>query len=361
MKPYDVAVVGAGVFGAWTAFHLARAGRSVLLVDQHGAANSRASSGGETRVIRMSYGADEIYTRCALRSLELWREFFPAMFHRTGVLMAARRRDPYILSTRETLTQAGVPFEWLDRAALKRRFPQIRCAQDTVAVFEPVSGALLARRSVQAVVDAAIRAGAEFQIRRVTEPDRKLARIFVFACGPWLPKLFPEAIGDRIRPTRQEVFFFGAPAGDVRWTRMPVWIAFREGFYTIPSIEGRGFKLALDEHGPRFDPETGDRTVSRAGIAKARALLAERFPDLAEEPLVESRVCQYENTSNGDFLIDRLPGMENVWLAGGGSGHGFKHGPFVGEYLAGMIAGEGSPEPRFSLASKSSGKRRAVF
>jgi len=361
MKPYDVVVVGAGVFGAWTAFHLARAGSRVLIVDQHGAGNSRSSSGGETRVIRMSYGGDEIYTRAALRSLELWREFFPSMFHKTGVLMAASARDPYISSTRETLEQCGVPFEWLDYAALRKRFPQIRCARGSVAAFEPLSGVLTARRAVQTVVDAAIRAGAEYQLRRMTEPDQKLARFLVFACGPWLPKLFPGVIGNRIRPTRQEVFFFGPPPGDLRWSKMPVWIAFREGFYTIPAIDGRGFKLALDEHGPRFDPETGDRTVSRAGIAKARSLLKNRFPELADAPLLESRVCQYENTSNGDFLIDRHPNFENVWLAGGGSGHGFKHGPFVGEYVAGMISGEGSPEPRFSLEGKGTRRRRDVF
>ncbi len=361
MKPYDVAIIGAGVFGAWTAFYLARAGSRVLIVDQHGAGNSRSSSGGETRVIRMSYGADEIYTRAALRSLELWREFFPSMFRKTGVLMSASSRDPYILSTRETLEGCGVPFEWLDYAALRKRFPQIRCVRGSVAAFEPLSGVLMARRAVQAVLDAAIAKGAEYQIRRITEPDQKLARTFVFACGPWLPKLFPDVIGDRIRPTRQEVFFFGLPPGDLRWSKMPVWIAFREGFYTIPALDGRGFKLAIDEHGPRFDPETGDRTVSRAGIARARSLLKERFPELSDAPLIESRVCLYENTSNGDFLIDRHPHFENVWVVGGGSGHGFKHGPFVGEYVARQILNGGPAERRFSLSEKSTRMQRSVF
>jgi len=358
---YDVAVIGAGVFGAWTAFHLAKAGRSVLIVDQHGPGNSRSSSGGETRIIRMSYGTDEIYTRSAMRSLELWREFFPPVFHKTGALVVSSPRDPYLLSTRETLTRAEYPFEWLDTSALRARFPQIRFDRNAVAVFEPVSGVLMARRAVQMVVDAAIRAGAEYQVRKIAEPDRKLARTFVFACGPWLPELFPEVIGARIRPTRQEVLFFGTPPGDLRWTRMPAWIAFREGVYTIPSMEGRGFKVAIDEHGPAFDPETGDRVVRSAAIARARAVLAKRFPALAEAPLVESRVCQYENTSNGDFLIDRHPGFEDVWLVGGGSGHGFKHGPFVGEYVAGRIFDGGSLEGRFLLAGKGVGKRRTVY
>ena len=361
MPQYDVAIVGAGVFGAWTAFHLARAGQSVLLVDQHGAGNARSSSGGETRILRMSYGADEIYTSSALRSLELWREFFPSMFFRTGVLMVSSARDPYILNTRETLARVGVPFEWLERDALRKRFAQIRFDRNAAAVLEPVSGILMARRAVQAVVDAAIRAGADFEIRRITQPDRELARTFVFACGAWLAKLFPKVIGSRIRPTRQEVFFFGTPPGHLRWAKMPAWVAFREGVYSVPSIDGRGFKIALDEHGPSFDPESGDRRISQAGLARARTVLKQRFPELADAPLVESRVCQYENTSNGDFLIDRHPEFENVWLVGGGSGHGFKHGPFVGEYVAGMISGATSPEPRFSLALKRTRAARSVF
>jgi glycine/D-amino acid oxidase-like deaminating enzyme len=309
----------------------------------------------------MSYGADEIYTRAAVRSLELWRQFFPSMFHRRGVLVVSDAHDPYILSSRETLERSRLPFEWLERGALGKRFPQIRFDRKAAAVFEPVSGVLLARRAVQAVVDAAIREGAHFEIRRITEADPKLARIFVFACGPWLPQLFPDVIGARIRPTRQEVFFFGTPAGDARWANMPAWVAFREGVYTVPAIEGRGFKLAIDAHGPRFDPETGDRTVSRAGVAQARAALGKTFPALADAPLIESRVCQYENTWNGDFLIDRHPHLKNVWLVGGGSGHGFKHGPFVGEYVAGMILGGISPEPRFSLAGKRTKSERTVF
>jgi sarcosine oxidase len=358
---YDIAVIGAGVFGAWTAFHLARAGKSVLLVDQHGAGNARSSSGGETRIMRMSYGADEIYTRSALRSLELWREFFPTMFYGTGVLMAGSPRDAYILNTRDTLDRIGIPFEWLERDQLRKRFPQIRFDRAAVGVYEPVSGVLMARRAVQAVVDAAIRLGAHFEIRRIEKPDRKLARTFVFACGPWLPKLFPKAIGARIRPTRQEVFFFGTPPGDLRWSKMPAWVAFCEGAYTIPSLDGRGFKLAIDDHGPRFDPETGDRTISRAAIVRARAVLRKRFPDLADAPLVETRVCQYENTSNGDFLIDRHPDLNDVWLVGGGSGHGFKHGPFVGEYVAATILGGIEPEPRFALTAKSARGGRSVF
>lgn len=359
MKHFDVAVAGAGVFGAWTAFTLARSGARVLLLDAHGPGNLRSSSGGESRIIRMSYGADEIYTRSAMRSLKLWKQFFPDMFVRTGALFTSHPADPYLASTRATLTRTGCKFEWLDSAALAAGFPQISLGDDAAGIFEPLSGVLRARQAVQQVVRAAIEAGAKFEIARVT-PDRlPQAKTIVFACGPWLPSLFPDILARRIRPTRQPVFFFGTPAG-VKF-EIPAWVAFAEGVYALPPVDSRGFKLAIDAHGAPFDPESGERNVTPAEIAKTRAVLRARFPSLATAPLLEARICQYENTSNGDFLIDRHPHHANLWIAGGGSGHGFKHGPFVGEYLASQIAGTGSPEPRFSLASKLTRHHRSVY
>ncbi|MGD1096158.1 MAG: FAD-dependent oxidoreductase [Bryobacteraceae bacterium] len=373
---YDAAVIGAGVFGAWTALQLSRSGARVLLLDQHGPGNSRSSSGGETRIIRMCYGPDEIYTRSAIRSLDLWKGFASeigqTLFQKTGVLLTSGATDPYLISTRETLARVGYRFEWLDHTTLAKRFPDIVFQRGAAAVYEPDSGILMARRSVQAVVESAQRAGVRYEpecaqtftggVLRTNGGDFH-ADTLVFACGPWLPKLFPKVLAGRIWPTRQPVFFFGPPSADQRFEapQMPAWIAFREGAYAIPNCEGRGFKLALDEHGPAFDPETGERKITAAMLVKVRAILRKRFPALRDAPLLESRICQYENTSNGDFLIDRHPDFENVWLVGGGSGHGFKHGPFVGEYVTQQILGTGVAEPRFSLASKKTHQRRAVY
>ena len=379
MPAYDVAVIGAGVFGAWTAWHLRRAGASVLLADAWGPAHSRASSGGESRIIRMGYGADEIYTRMALRSLPQWQSMFERtgedLFRRTGVLWIGRRGDPYSEATRQTLARTGAPFEIVQSSELARRYPQMRIpGADVFGIFEPESGALLARRAVAAVVRDAISQGVEWRITPAVLPvssfpprlsgDPIHAGAFVFACGPWLPKLFPALLGTRIRPTRQEVFFFSPPAGDSRFAppQLPVWIDFTDPRrpYGFPDLEARGFKLAFDRHGPDFDPDTGDRRLNDQSLADAHRFLAERFPDLRGAPLAEFRVCQYENTATGDFLIDRHPDWENVWLVGGGSGHGFKHGPAVGEYVAGQILHGGVPESRFSLASKSEVAARTV-
>ena len=362
-------VVGAGVFGAWIAYHLQRSGKSVVLLDAYGAANSHASSGGESRIIRMGYGADEIYTRWAIRSLVLWQEFLrqvdEPLFHCTGVLWMAREEDPYSSNTLRTLERLGVRFERLARAELEKRYPQIQFGSVTWGMLEPDSGVLMARRAVQRVVQAAISAGVEYRVEKLEPPDRSRihARTFVFACGAWLPKLFPEILQDRIHPTRQEVFFFGVDAGDRRFAppQMPTWIDFGDQVYGMPDLESRGFKVGPDRHGPAFDPDTGERVVSAEGLATARKFLAERFPALKDAPLVETRVCQYENTSSGDFLIDRHPGLENVWLVGGGSGHGFKHGPALGEYVASRILEGGVIEPRFTLATKGMVRKREVF
>ncbi len=379
---FDVAVIGAGVFGAWTAYQLQCAGAAVVLVDAYGPANSRASSGGESRMIRMGYGPDEIYTRMAQRSLILWKEIFdrlgtPQLFQPTGILWLARERDAYCEATLATLERCQIRSERLDRAELGRRYPQLELGEISWGILEPDSGVLLARSAVQALVAEARSAGVVYlneAVRpdtdttqlagernnaqsstgnlpslRTVSGDDVIAKQFVFACGPWLPKIFPALLANLIHVTRQEVVFFGVPEGHASQRfgpeAMPAWIDFSDLVYGVPNLDNRGYKLAIDAHGPSFDPDVDDRVVSLDGLVAARAYLGRRLPELADAPVTETRVCQYENTSNGDFLIDRHPAFGNVWLVGGGSGHGFKHGPAVGEHVAALISGNAQVEP----------------
>jgi sarcosine oxidase len=381
-KTYDVAVVGAGVFGAWIALHLARRGQRVLLLDAYGPGHSRSSSGDESRIIRMGYGADEIYTQWSRRSLVQWKELFAAtanqeLFQMTGVLWLAESGNAQLQATVDALGRNQVEFEQLDRAALGLRYPQINLDGIASGIYESESGVLMARRAVAATVAESVRLGVEFKLAAIAEPhgsgtfeyvtsgagEQFSAKEFVFACGAWLAKLFPEFLGDRIFPTRQTVFYFGIPAGDDRFSSpaLPTWLIKNDECYGMPDLESRGLKIALDQHGERIDPDTQSRVVTTTEAEEIRRLLAYRFPGLAHAPIVETRVCQYENTWNGDFLIDRHPTLSNVWLAGGGSGHGFKHGPAVGEYLAGQILDDAKPEPRFLLASKEALQRRSVY
>jgi glycine/D-amino acid oxidase-like deaminating enzyme len=375
----DVAVVGAGVFGSWTAWHLVRAGLKVRLFDPHGPGHARSSSGGESRVIRMGYGADHIYSAMARESLPYWQALSDSasapLFHRTGVLWWAPESDAYSAATLAWLSASGTPHESGDANWLQGRWPQIRFFSNERGILETGSGALIAGRAVQELV-----ADAGLTVERVQMPapmpvkgranhhlpDGGTATHMVYACGPWLARLFPQQLAGKIVATRQEVFHFGALPGDPRFAapQLPVWSDHNFGamVYGIPDLEGQGFKLAFDDHGPPADPDSMDRRVSEAGLARARAYLAQRFPALAAAPLIHSRVCQYENTGSGDFLIDRLPGSERVWWVGGGSGHGFKHGPAVGKRVAAHILDPKLPvEPRFSFASKGTAAARRVF
>ncbi len=383
-RTFDVAVVGAGVFGAWIAHELSASGANVVLLDAYGPGNSRASSGGESRIIRMGYGPDEIYTRMARRSLGLWQSLFEKMgnaqhFQATGVLWLARESDPYCEATLKIFAKLDIEFEHLNRGELLQRYPQLDPGPATWAILEPRSGVLLARQAVQAVVRQACANGVTYVEEAIAPPENAAecrselnllqtvsartisAKQFVFACGPWLPKLFPKLLGDLIQVTRQEVFFFGTPDQRFGKDNLPAWIDFNDLIYGIPNLDHRGFKIAIDAHGPEFDPDTGDRIVSPDSAAAVRAYLARRMPALANAPVTETRVCQYENTSNGDFLIDRHPAFTNLWLAGGGSGHGFKHGPAVGEYVAGLLSGAAEVEPRFSLTAKQAEHHRTVY
>lgn len=385
MAGLDAVVIGAGVFGAWTAHHLLLSGAHVTLVDAYGPASSRASSGDESRIIRCGYGPDAIYSRWARESLRAWLRLrqgyggprHAELFHPCGVLWLAGD-DAYTRATEDTLRGEGYPIERLDTRTLRERFPHISANDAGIALLEPDCGVLMARRAVQTLVADLERRGARVLRGRVTAPaggprlaaavrtdDGREMRgdVFVFACGPWLPGVFPDVIGGRIRPTRQVVVYFGSPAGDDRFraAHTPAWVDFAAGIYGVPDIEERGVKVGIDRHGPPFDPDRGERVVDQDSIDTAREWLGRRMPALAAAPVVESRVCQYENTATGDFLIDRHPDFDNVWIAGGGSGHGFKHGPAVGRYAATLVFGASQPEPRFSLAAKGTTPQRSVY
>jgi sarcosine oxidase len=371
MAPH-VAVIGAGAFGGWTALHLLRAGARVTLLDAWGPGNARASSGGETRVIRGIYGGNRRYVELAARSFALWWEhearWQRRLYHRTGALWMFSGDDGYARSTLPLMREIGLEVAELAPSDVAKRFPQIDLAGVRSAFYEIEAGYLRARQACETVVEGFVAEGGEYRVLSVRPTPvsgggmRRLALAdgttleadrFVFACGPWLGQLFPDVIGARVTPTRQEVFFFGPPPGDTRFDdgHCPVWMDFGERFvYGIPGSDRRGFKVADDTRGPAIDPTTEERLPTPAAIARARELLARRFPALAGAPVLETRVCQYEQTPDGHFILDRHPAADNVWLAGGGSGHGFKMGPAVGELVAALVLGTGQPEQQFSLA-----------
>jgi glycine/D-amino acid oxidase-like deaminating enzyme len=369
-KPH-IAVIGAGAFGGWTALYLLRSGARVTLLDAWGPGNSRASSGGETRVMRCAYGPNQPYTKLAARALDLWKQhqaqwkrkfFFPI-----GVLWMVGKDDTFERGSIPSLQDARIPFEQLEVSEVARRWPQINFEGVEWAIYESPSGYLLARAATQAVVDQFVVEGGEYRLATVAEQDLEsgqwkalplsdesivIADRYVFACGPWLGKVFPRTVGPHFISTKQEVFFFGTPAGDTRFneSNVPVWGDHGDHFmYGIPGNQGRGFKIGDDTRGPEFDPTSGQRLVSQEGLAAARRCIEYRLPGMKNAPLLETRVCQYENTSDHNFIIDRHPGNANVWIVGGGSGHGFKHGPALGEMVARLVLKDETSEPLYRL------------
>ncbi len=367
-----VVVVRAGAFGGWTGLSLARLGARVTLIDAWGPGNSRSSSGGESRVIRAIYGADRIYSELVSQAWDLWTALDATrdeqLLTPTGALWMLRGDDDrYVRSALPIVEELGFPVTNHSPEEAHQRWPQISFDGVRKVFFEERAGALAARRCCAVVAEELLATGGTYRTGRaspVRDPGESLrvlrledgsgieADAFVFACGPWLGRVFPDVLGQHIQPTRQDVFYFGAPAGHGSYAppALPVWIDFGERlFYGLPDTNGRGFKIADDTRGPRVDPDTLDRVPDPASLDRARTFIAERFPGLAEAPLLEARVCQYENSPDGDLVVDRHPMAKNVWLVGGGSGHGFKLAPALGARLAAQILFDQPLSERFAL------------
>ena len=341
-------VVGAGSFGSWSALKLLNSGHDVTLVDAWGPGKSRASSGGETRVIRTVYGQDEIYVEMAKHSMDQWDWFQKKVDKRlmelVGSIWLCGVDDSYVQSAATKIRSLGLRLDELDIDQATERWPQINFEGLEKVIYEPSSGYLRARQACQAVVQEFVAQGGTYITDAVKLPENLHAEAknpihdiplasgqvlsadnIIFACGPWLGKIFPEWLGPHIQVSRQEVYFFGPATGDDRFNcpQLPIWLELREPiYYGIPSVDRRGFKVARDERGEDFDPTSGDRTLTRHLVEKTKDYVAKRFPGLAGAPLVESRVCQYSNTPDGHFILDRHDPSGFILVGGGSGGKG---------------------------------------
>ncbi len=374
----DVVVVGAGAFGGWTALVLRERGYKVTLLDAYGVGNSRASSGDESRHLRAGYDDRAVYSDWAFRAMAEWkareREFGKRLMYPAERLQMTASLTRGLAAQRAIFDRLKIPYEIVGQDELRRRYPQINFDDIGVAFVEtPASSAVLkARESVVAVADRFAAKGGTLRIalakpgaaagRTLADLDlggngKLSASLFIFACGPWLPKLFPQILGRKISSPRRELYYWGVPAGDTRfnWPNLPTWSDDVLGNYGFPNFD-RGVKVAPPHAGLfQQDPDEDERVPSAYLMRRAREWVARRFPGMAEMPILESRICQVETTANGDFIIDRHPDFDNVWIVGGGSGHGFKHGPLVGRYVADRVSGGmGDPELArlFALAGR---------
>ena len=368
----DIVVVGAGAFGGWTALYLREMGHTVTLIDQYGPGNSRATSGGETRQIRPVYGEREIYTKWVLEAFDRWQareaEWGKKLFFRTGQLSLAPAWTKELIDTRTVFDRLGVKYDVVKPDDLARQYPQMTMNNVGVAMSTPSTGVLKARegclavaqafekkggRFVTAKVELGARAGGALQDVALSTGQRISAPIFVFACGPWLPKVFPSVMKNKLETPRRAVFFYGTPPGDQRFTypNFPTWSV--DNAYGFPCIEGKGFKVVPTFERELVDPDTQEHTLTADEMRKGRAFAAKWFPALARQPLVDARICQREDSIDDHFIVQQHPELNNVWLVGGGSGHGYKHGIMLGDYVANRVIGQDkNPELAATFALK---------
>ncbi|NJN41654.1 MAG: FAD-dependent oxidoreductase [Flammeovirgaceae bacterium] len=359
-KQSSVIVIGAGAFGGWSALYLLRAGYHVTLIDAWGAGNSRSSSGDETRVIRSTYGANKIYFDLNVRALELWKEnearFGKKLFHNAGVIwFCYNEKTPVVDDSMPFAKVHRMEYRYLSPKEINKIYPIVNTDDLHHAWLDPFGGYLMAKQSCQAVLERFVKEGGNF-IQAFVKPGKitsekmdsiqlsngetLTADAYIFACGSWLSQIFPEALANVITCTKQEAYYFGVPSShSLAFDQFPAWIDVdgKDHYYGIPGNGNRGFKIGVDKHGVKFDPTDGERLADPKVLADARKFIEHRFPPLKGAPLVENRVCPYENSPDGNFIFDFLPGAVNAFVLGGGTGHGFKHGPALGEYVASVF------------------------
>jgi len=344
----QIAVVGAGVFGASIARELGRRGHDVTVFEQYTPGNVRSGSGGDTRLHRFSHGDAEWYVRSSVRALELWRELEAetglTLFEPVGIAWFDTGQSDFTEKSAQTLARLGVSAERLGPEEAQRLYPSVGGDDLRSVLFEPGAGVLYARAATRALA-----VGLHIETAR-PEPNNppRDAEIVVWACGSWLPKLFPDLVDQRI--TRRDVFFFGVP-GD--WAGAPGFCEFDGPYYGHGDLGGLGMKISPDGWGADTDPDEMERLPDAEMEHRAREYAARRFPALAGAPIIGSRVCQYDLTVDTHFLVARHPEQPSWWLVGGGSGHGFKHGPAMGEYVADCVEGRREAEPFHGLGPRS--------
>jgi glycine/D-amino acid oxidase-like deaminating enzyme len=403
-KSYDVAVVGAGAFGGWTSYWLRKMGAKVLLIDAYGPGNSRSTSGDETRGIRTSYGdrpQGEQWMRWASRAIPRWkawddewgRDLRMRLFFPTGDFIFRNDWENFSRTTRDLFVKVGVKHEVVPVDVVRKEYPQFDLTGIGVALYESDAGVVRARRACQCVAEVFQKMGGDLLIARaypglainqkadgllLHSHDTVRAGQYVFACGPWLGKVFPSVMGIRMRMPIGQVCYFATPVADDRYA-FPNMPSFNfpgvTGWPALP-MDNRGLRVRGGTNpggggggggrgrgggggggggdaggrggggfgagpvGPEQDPDLSNRFVDLPSQTRSRNFLAERIPGLRDAPLNETRACHYESSISRNFVVDRHPEMSNVWIAGAGNAEGFKFGPVIGEYIARRVLGK---------------------
>ncbi len=358
---YDVIVLGTGGMGSAAAFHLARRGRRVLGLERFGPAHALGSSHGGSRIYRQSYFEDPAYVPLLLRAWDLWHELGRDCFVRTGGLYVGRPDGTTFGGSLRAAGQWGLAHEVLGPAEVAARFPTFVLRADELALYEERAGFARPERTVAAHLELAAAAGAELRFDEPalewsagpsgvavrTATGTYSAGALVVTPGAWAPELLAD-LGLPLVVERQ-VMHWVAPAGPIEpYAANPVYICGdgAEQVYGFPAIDGPagGVKLAFFRAGGATTADAVDRTVRPAEVAELRARARQIFPGLTGPP-VTAVVCMYTTTPDEHFVIGRHPEHDNVVVACGFSGHGFKFVPVVGEVLADLALDGATAHP----------------
>ena len=363
----EVIVVGAGIAGIMSALSLVRKGYQVTLIDRWEPGHPRASSTDYNRVIRSIHGRDEFYTQWArdarLRWLELQEETGQKLYYECGALvLATAGHCDWEDATAETFTKMGVPFHKFGPDEIPVRFPQFESSDIAYGLYEPEAGMIMAHRSVISSVQLFKKMGGIVKRGKVTTDANEAlwldgkplkADLIVVASGPWMSEMFPKTIKPITSVVGVNVLYTSTPDSDDRFDQenMPCWIDHGQGSFGMPSVEGHGVKAAVVIP-DKIDLDNDERLIKTAMLGRTRQYLQKRLPALVNERVVDSKFNQIILTPDTHFILDWHPQHENVLLAGGCSGHLFKHGPVFGEFAAGVGTKEFGAPDRFKLAGR---------
>lgn len=352
---FDVIVIGAGAHGSAAAYHAAKRGQRVLLIEQFAVDHERGSSYGHSRIIRYAYD-HPAYVALARAAYSQWAsleaEAGEQLLLISGGVDVGRMSTASFASTVDSLTQMRIPFELLDARQAAQRYPQFRLAEDMMMLFQADAGILRASRCVQAQVRLARASGAQILentpvisiapegdgVRVVTEAGLFSAGRAIVAAGAWANDLLaPLGLPLPLRPTLcQENYFHAERPADFAVGAFPVFIWHERetsGWmsYGIPSVNDAGAKFSL-HGGPDFDPHDLRREPLDACIEAMFRLIATYFPTM-KPTHASSRACLYTMTPDEHFIIDRHPAHPQIVISAACSGHGFKFAPVIGSIL----------------------------
>jgi len=356
-----VHIIGAGIFGVTAALELKRRGYAVALFDPGPLPHPLAASTDITKMIRMDYGTDAFYTELMEECFLGWdrwnQDWGEELYHQTGFLVLAAepfRPGGFEHDSYQLLLQRGHTIELLDAAELRRRFPAWTAARYAQGYFNPRGGWTESGRVVARLLDEAIQAGVELHAgitcARLVEDDTRvqgfIARdgsIFtsdhlLITAGTWTPALLPH-LAQVMWSVGQPVLHFRPPHPEVfRPPAFVPWVAdiAHTGWYGFTALADGTLKIANHGPGQRMHPDD-PREVTADHEAKCRSFMRESLPALAEAPIIGRRLCLYCDTWDGNFWIDRDPERDGLVVAAGGSGHGFKFAPLLGNIIADVI------------------------